>query len=325
MNTTVNALVHAIAGTALCIATSATYAEFPDKQVKIIVPYPPAGTTDILARLIGTKLTERLKQPFIIENRPGAGGAIGSVAVAKSPADGYTLVMATVNSHGINSALFKDLPYDAVKDFSPITIVGSTPNVLAVNPSVPAKNLAELLALARAKPGSLNFGSTSQGGSPHMSGELLKSMAKIDITHIPYKGAGPMLIDLIGGQVQMGFDNLPSSIGHIRSGKIRAIAVTTPKRFPGAPEIPTMAESGLPGYEVSAWFGLLAPAGTPKPVVDALFKNIAAILHQPEVAKQLLDVGAEPGGNTPEAYTKQIAADVEKWKKVVAATGVKAE
>lgn len=309
----------------LCCAALPGLAEYPDKPVKIIVPYPPAGTTDILARLIGQRLAERMKQPFTIENRPGAGGAIGSVAVAKSPADGYTLVMATVNSHGINSALIKDLPYDAVRDFAPITIVGNTPNVLAVNPSVPAKNLAELLALARAKPGGLNFGSTSQGGSPHMSGELLKSMAKVDITHIPYKGAGPMLIDLIGGQVQMGFDNLPSSIGHIRSGKIRAIAITTLKRFPGAPEIPTMNESGLPGYEVSAWFGLLAPAGTPRAVVDSLYTNIAAILKQPEVGKQLLDLGAEPGGNTPEAYARQIAADVEKWKKVVAATGVKAE
>lgn len=233
--------------------------------------------------------------------------------------------MGTVNSHGINSALFRNLPYDAVRDFAPITIVGVTPNVLAVNPSVPAKNLAELLALARAKPGGLNFGSTSQGGSPHMSGELLKSMANVDIAHIPYKGAGPMLIDLIGGQVQMGFDNLPSSIGHIRSGKVRALAVTTPKRSPVAPEIPTMAESGLPGYEVSAWLGLLAPAATPKAVIDALYANIAALLKQPEVVKQLYELGAEPGGLTPEAYAKQIAADVEKWKKVVAATGVKAE
>jgi tripartite-type tricarboxylate transporter receptor subunit TctC len=310
---------------ALSCAALPVLAEYPDKPVKIIVPYPPAGTTDILARLIAQRLTERMKQPFVIENRPGAGGAIGSVAVAKSPADGYTLLMGTVNSHGINSALFKNLPYDAVKDFAPITIVGSTPNVLAVHPSVPAKNLAELLALARAKPGSLNFASTSQGGSPHMSGELLKSMTGVDIAHIPYKGAGPMLIDLIGGQVQMGFDNLPSSIGHIRSGRIRAIAVTTAKRFPGTPEIPTMAESGVPGYEVSAWFGLLAPAGTPKPVIDTLYMNIAAILKQPEVVKQLFDLGAEPGGNTPEAYARQIGADVEKWKKVVAATGVKAE
>ena len=300
-------------------------AQYPDKQVRIIVPYPPAGTTDILARLIANKLTERLKQPFVVENRPGAGGAIGSVAVAKSPADGYTLLMGTVNSHGINTALFKTLPYDAIKDFYPVTIVGSTPNVLAVHPAVPAKNLAELIALAKAKPGSLNFGSTSQGGSPHMSGELLKAMAGVDITHIPYKGAGPMLIDLIGGQVQMGFDNLPSSIGHIRSGKIRPIAVTTLRRFPGAPEIPTMDESGLKGYEVSAWFGLLAPAGTPKAVVDSLYSNVAAILKQPGMDKQLLDLGAEPGGNTPEAYAKLIATDVEKWRKVVAVTGVKAE
>ena len=318
-------LVVSLLAAALSCAALPALAEYPDKPVKIIVPYPPAGTTDILARLIAQRLSERMKQPFVIENRPGAGGAIGSVAVAKSPADGYTLLMATVNSHGIDSALFKNLPYDAVKDFAPITIVGSTPNVLMVNPSVPAKTLAELLALARAKPGGLNFGSTSQGGSPHMSGELLKSMTGVDIAHIPYKGAGPMLIDLIGGQVQLGFDNLPSSIGHIRSGKLRAIAVTTAKRFPGAPEIPTMAESGVPGYEVSAWFGLLAPAGTPKPVIDALYTNIAAILKQPEVVKQLFDLGAEPGGNTPEAYARQIAADVEKWKKVVAATGVKAE
>ncbi len=317
--------VSALALAACALGTAPASAEYPDKPVRIIVPYPPAGTTDILARLIGTRLAERLKQPFVVENRAGAGGSIGTVAVAKSPADGYTLLMATLNTHGINSALIKNLAYDAVKDFAPITIVGNTPNVLLTNPAVPAKNLAELLALAHAKPGSLNFGSTSLGGSPHMSGELLKAMADINIVHVPYKGAGPMLVDLIGGQVQIGFDNLPSSIGHIRSGKVRAIAITLAKRFPGAPDIPTMAESGLPGYEVSAWFGLLAPAGTPKPVIDTLYRNIADILAQPEVVKQLLDLGAEPGGNTPEAYAQQVVAEVEKWKKVVAATGVKAE
>ncbi len=318
-------ILRALLAPLLAFFAVAASAQYPDKQVRIIVPYPPAGTTDILARLIATRLTERMKHPFVIENRPGAGGAIGSVAVAKSPPDGYTLLMGTVNSHGINTALLSNLPYDAIRDFYPITIVGSTPNVFAVNPSLPAKNLAEVIALARAKPGTLNFGSTSPGGSPHMSGELLKAMAQIDIIHIPYKGAGPMLIDLIGGQVQMGFDNLPSSIGHIRSGKIRAIAVTTLKRFPGAPEIPTMDESGLKGYEVSAWFGLLAPAHTPKAIVDTLYTNIAAILKSPGIDKQLLDLGAEPGGNTPEAYAKQIAADVEKWRKVVAVTGAKAE
>ena len=310
---------------ALCCAAASALAEYPDKPVKIIVPYPPGGTTDILARVIAQRLGERLKQSFIVENRGGASGAIGTQAVAKSPADGYTLCMGTIGTHGINSALFKNLPYDAVKDFAPITIVGITPNVLTVHPSVPAKNLQELLALARAKPGTLNFGSTSPGGSPHMAGELFKTMANIDIAHIPYKGAGPMLIDLIGGQIQMGFDNMPSSIGHIRSGKLRAIAVTTTKRWPGAPDVPTMAESGLPGYEVSAWFGLLAPAGTPKPVVDLLYKNISDILKQPDMVKQLFELGAEPGGNTPEAFARYIAADVEKWTRVVAATGVKVE
>ena len=310
---------------ALSCAAATALAEYPDKPVKIIVPYPPAGTTDILARLIAQRLSERLKQAFVIENRPGAGGVIGTVAAAKSAADGYTLLMGTVNTHGINSALFKNLAYDAVKDFTPITIVGSTPNVLMVNPSVTARTLDELLALARAKPGEINFGSTSQGGSPHMSGELLKALTGVNITHIPYKGAGPMLIDLIGGQVQIGFDNLPSSIGHIRSGKLRAIAVTTTTRFPGAPEIPTIAESGVPGYELSAWFGLLAPATTPKPVIDLLYRNISDILKQAEVVKQLFDLGAEPGGNTPEAYARQIVADVEKWRKVVEMTGVKVE
>ena len=307
-----------------CAAASAL-AEYPDKPVKIIVPYPPGGTTDILARVIAQRLSERLKQSFIVENRAGASGAIGTQAVANSPADGYTLCMGTIGTHGINSALLKNLPYDAVKDFAPITIVGITPNVLTVHPSVPAKNLQELLALARAKPGSLNFGSTSPSGSPRMAGELFKTMANIDIAHIPYKGAGPMLIDLVGEQIQMGFDNMPSSIGHIRSGKLRAIAVTTTKRWPGAPDVPTMAESGLPGYEVSAWFGLLAPASTPKPVVDLLYKNIGDILKQPDMVKQLFELGAEPGGNTPEAFARYIAADVEKWTRVVAATGVKVE
>ena len=310
---------------ALCCAALPALAEYPDKPVKIIVPYPPGGTTDILARIVASRLGERLKQSFVVENRGGASGAIGAQAVARSPADGYALLMGTISTHGINSALFKSLPYDAVKDFAPITIVGITPNVLSVHPSVPAKDVAELLALARAKPGGLNFGSTSQGGSPHMSGELFKTMANVNIAHIPYKGAGPMLADLVGGQIQMGFDNLPSSIGFIRSGKIRALAVTTSKRWPGAPEIPTMAESGLAGYEVSAWFGLLAPAGTPKPVVDLLFTNLSDILKQPEVVKQLFDLGAEPGGNTPEAFARHIAQDVEKWIRVVAATGVKSE
>jgi tripartite-type tricarboxylate transporter receptor subunit TctC len=314
-----------VAVAALAVASMSALAQYPEKAVRIIVPYPPGGTTDILARVVATRLTERLGQPFVVENRPGASGAIGSVAVAKAPPDGYLLVMGTVSSHGINSALSKTLPYDAVKDFAPITVVASTPNVLAVTSGFAAKNLGEVLAAAREKPGALNFGSTSPGGSPHMSAELLKMMAGVDIVHVPYKGAGPMLADLIGGQIQMGFDNLPSSMSHIKSGKIRAIAVTTTKRWPGAPDIPTIAESGVPGYEVSGWFGLLAPAGTPRPVVDALYRAVSEILKQPEVSKQLYELGAEPVGNTPEAFGRQIAAEVDKWKKVVATTGVKVE
>jgi tripartite-type tricarboxylate transporter receptor subunit TctC len=315
----------ALAACALAAASGPSFAQYPVKPVRIIVPYPPGGTTDILARLVATRLTDKLGQTFVVENRPGAAGAIGSQAVAKSAPDGYTLVMGTVSSHGINSALYKALPYDPVKDFAPVTNVASTPNVITVNPGLPVTNLGELLKLAKEKPGKLNFGSTSPGGSPHMSAELLKMMTGVDLVHVPYKGAGPMLADLIGGQVQVGFDNLPSSMSHIRSGKVRAIAVTTPSRWPGAPEIPTVAESGVAGYEVSGWFGLLAPAGTPKPVVDVLYAALSEVLKQPDVQKQMLELGAAPVGNPPDAFGRQIASEVEKWKKVVATTGVKAE
>jgi tripartite-type tricarboxylate transporter receptor subunit TctC len=310
---------------AFALASIPALADYPVKSVKIIVPYPPGGTSDILARFIAAQLGTKFKQPFVVENRGGASGAIGSQAVATAAPDGYTLLLGTISTHGINSGLSKTLPYDPVKDFSPITVVGITPNVISVNPSLPVKNLTELLALAKSKPGKLNFGSTSPGGSPHMSGELLKTLANVDIVHVPYKGGGPMLTDLIGGQIEMGFDNLPSSIGFIRAGKIRAIAVTTTKRWPGMPEVPTMAESGVPGYEVSAWFGLLAPANTPRPLVNQLQKAIAEILAQPDAVQRLNELGAEPGGNTPEEFARQIAAEVAKWKKVVATNGLKVE
>ncbi len=313
---------------ALALAACAPLAQaqnYPTKPVRIVVPYPAGGTTDIIARIAAAQLAERLKQPFVVENRAGASGAIGSVAVSQAAPDGYTLVMGTASSHGINSALQKNLSYDAVKDFAPVTVVASTPNIVVVHPSVPAKTLGELLALAKAKPGTINFGSTSPGGSPHMSAELLKMMAGVDMTHVPYKGAAPMLTDLIGGQIQVGFDNLPSTIGFVRSGKVRALAVTTPQRWPGASDIPTVAESGVRGYEVSGWFGLLAPAGTPKAVLDTLQSAVAQAVQQPEVAKQLRDLGAEPVANKPEAFARDIAADVDKWRKVVQATGVKLE
>ena len=299
------------------------WADFPDRPIKIVVPYPPGGTTDLLARAVAPRLAERLRQPVVIENRAGAGGVIGASAVSKSPADGYTLVFGTLATHGILPVLQKPAPYDALKDFAPITLVALTPNVLVANANVPIRSVAELLAGAKAKPGTINFGSTSTGGSPHMSGELLKAMAQIDIVHVPYKGAAPMLIDLIGGQIQVGFDNLPSSIAHIRSGKIRALAVTTSKRWSSAPDVPTMAEAGVPGYESSAWFGVLAPAATPKALTELLQRHITAILRQPDVEKLFFEQGAEPVGNTPEEFSKFIALELQKWAKVVASTGVK--
>jgi tripartite-type tricarboxylate transporter receptor subunit TctC len=310
---------------AFTLVAAPAFAAYPDKTVKIVVPYPAGGTSDILARYIAHELGTKLKQSFIVDNKSGASGAIGSQQVANSPPDGYVLLMGTISSHGINSALNSKLSYDPVRDFAPITVVGTTPNVITVNTSVPAKNLKELIDLARSKPGKLNFGSTSPGGSPHMSGELLKSMAKIDIMHVPYKGGGPMLTDLIGGQIDIGFDNLPSSMGFIESGTIRPIAVTTKTRWPGAPNIPTVAESGLSDYEVAAWFGLFAPANTPIQVVNFLHKNIKEIISTPEAIKRLREIGAEPGGNSPEDFKRQVADEVAKWKKVVVTNNLKVE
>lgn len=298
-------------------------AAYPDRPIKLVVPYPPGGTTDLLARTLAPRLSERLGQPILIENRAGAGGVIGSQVVAKSPADGYTLVFGSIASHGILPAIQTPQPYDPIRDFAPVSLVAITPNVLLANVSAPAKNLSELIALAKSQPGKLNFGSTSLGGSPHMSGELLKSQAKIQMVHVPYKGGAPMLVDLMGGQISFAFDNLPSSIQHIRSGKVKALAVTTAKRWPHAPEIPTMAEAGLPGYESSAWFGLLAPGNTPKAVVDLLQRHVSAILKQPEVEKIYLEQGAMPVGNTSEEFVRFITAEMQKWKTVVNDTGVK--
>jgi tripartite-type tricarboxylate transporter receptor subunit TctC len=294
-----------------------------DKPVKIVVPYPPGGTSDLLARTVGARLAERLGQPVVIENKAGAGGVLGSQQVAKAAPDGTTLLLSTIASHGIIPALQKTPPYDPVRDFTPITVIAGTPNVLLVNNDLPVRTLQEFLALARSKPGALNFGSTSQGGSPHMSGELLKVTAKIDMLHVPYKGGGPMLIDLMGGQIPAAFDNLPSAMAHIRGGKVRALAVTTAKRWPTAPEIPTMAEAGVPGYEMSAWFALMAPPGMPKPLAELLHREVAAILKEPEIHKRMLELGADPSGITPEEFGRFLVAEREKWTRVGTSAGVK--
>ncbi len=307
------------------LVSAAGGAEYPEQTVRIIVPYPAGGTTDILARLLADRLSKRLSQNFVVENRGGASGSLGTAAVAQSAPDGYTLLMGTINTHGINSSAFKKLPYDPLKDFSPVTVFATTPNVLMIHPSLGVADIAELLKLARERPGKLDFGSTSIGGSPHMSGELLKMMAKIDIQHVPYKGGGPLLNDLIGGHVKMAFDNMPSAIGHIRGGKVKALAVTTSSRWSGLPDVPTMAESGVPGYEVSAWFGLLAPAGTPAPIVDRLHQTILEILKEEPIRTRLAELGGEPGGNSPANFRRQIETDIRKWAQVYESTGLKPE
>ncbi len=317
-----NALVLFMAG---CLVGLPASAQFPERPVRIVVPYPPGGTSDVLVRIFAPAVERRLKQTVIVDNRPGGSGVIGVMAVASAAPDGYTLLLANSGTHGVNSALIKRLPYDPIKDFTAITLLGSPPNVLLANPKVGAASIAEFLSRARSRPGTLNIGTTSLGGSPHMSGELIKLQEKLDFALIAYKGAGPMLNDLIGGQIEYGIDNLPSSIGHIRGGTLRALAVTTSRRWPGLPDVPTLAESGVSGIDVSGWFGLFAPAGTPKPIVDAIYAATAAALKDPELVKRFQDVGAEPGGNPPEAFARQVAGEVAKWKAVVEATGIKVE
>ncbi|MDS1139574.1 tripartite tricarboxylate transporter substrate binding protein [Pusillimonas sp. SM2304] len=293
------------------------YADYPDRAVTMVVPYPPGGTTDILARLVSNKLTEKLGQTFVVENRPGAGGQIGTAAVARAKPDGYTIMMGTINTHGINAALMKSLSYKTIEDFAPVSTVADTPNVLIATKDAPFSNLKEMIAYAKANPGAISFGSTSMGGSPHMSGELLKAKAGIDMVHVPYQGGGPMLNDVIGGQIPIGFDNLPSSAAHIASGNVRGLAVTTTERWSSFKDIPTMVESGVEDYEVAAWFGVLAPAATPKPIVEKLSTAIAEALKEEEVAKRLEGLGARPVGDTPEQFTERIKSEVAKWTEVV--------
>ncbi|HLT99404.1 MAG TPA: tripartite tricarboxylate transporter substrate binding protein [Burkholderiaceae bacterium] len=312
-----------VAIAALAAPINAAWADYPERPVRLVVPYPPGGTTDILARVIADQLSKDLGQTFVIENKAGAGGAIGAQQVASAAPDGYTLVMGNINSHMINTAMRSDMPYHPTKDFAPITIVGSTPNVLLVKSDFPATSVKELIELAKKEPGKLSFGSTSPGGSPHMSGELFKSMAGVDILHVPYKGASPMLTDLMGGQIPLGFDNLPSSLPLIQSNKLRALAVTTTQRWDGAKDIPTMAESGLPDYEVAAWFGIFAPAGTPEPVLDKLQQTIAASLAQDTMKQRLFELGAIPGGISRQEFTKQIEEGIAMWTQVVDKAGLR--
>jgi tripartite-type tricarboxylate transporter receptor subunit TctC len=307
------------------LASEAAAQQYPSKPIRFVVPYPPGGPLDAVARLTAQKVSEAVKQPVIVDNKPGAGGNIGADTVAKSPADGYTILMGAVATHAINPTLYASIPYDPVRDFAPVTQLASTPNILIVNPSIPASNVREFIAYAKANPGKLNFGSGSTGSAGHLAGELFKSMAGIEMTHVPYKGAAPAMQDLVGGQIQLMFDNLASALGQVRAGKVKGLAVTTAKRTPLAPDLPTIAESGLPGFDISTWFGIFVPAGTPREVVDRLHAEFTRALAAPDVREKILNLGAEPVGNRPEEFAAYIKREAEKYARVIKASGAKAD
>ena len=305
---------------ALAISPEAR-AAFPDKPIRLIVPFPAGGNADIVSRSIGNELSKNLGVPVVIENRGGAGGVIGSEVVAKAPADGYTIMMVSA-SHVINPSMQKSLPYDTIKDFSGISLVAEVPTVLVVHPSVQANSLKELIALAKANPGKINFATAGNGTVGHLSGELLMSMAQIKMEHVAYKGNGPAMTDLLGGHVQMLFGSMPSALPHIKSGALRALVVTAPKRSAAAPNIPSTAEAGMPGFYVSTGFGLFAPAKTPRAVINKLHAEVVKSLKMPEVRDRLAGQGAEPVGSTPEEYDAFVKTEIAKWAKVCKEAGI---
>jgi tripartite-type tricarboxylate transporter receptor subunit TctC len=310
---------------ALAVAASGAYAQaYPSKPIRWIVPFPPGGSTDLLARVVGQKLTEAWGQQVIVENKGGAGGTLGAAEVARAPADGYTLLMGAIH-HTIATSVYPKLPYDFQRDFAPITVVAIVPNVLVVNPSVPANSTKELIAYAKANPGKLSYGSAGMGTAHHLIGEQFNLQAGVNILHVPYKGSAPAVADLIGGQVQLMYDTVASCLPHIKSGKLRPLAVATAKRSAALPDVPTIAESALPGFEVTTWFGALAPAKTPNEIVVKLNAEIVKILAMPDVRKRLLEAGAEPVGNSPGEMAAQIKRETEGFAKIVKQAKITAE
>ena len=309
----------ALAAPALAFAQS-----YPSKPIRIVVPYPPGGFNDTLGRTLAAKFQEAWGQPAIVENKPGANTLIGTEHVAKAAPDGYTLLVVAF-PFAVTPSLIRNMPYDTVKDFAPVILAASSPNLLVVNPQVPINSVSELIAAAKAKPGGLSYASTGNGSSNHISMELFKSLAGVQIVHIPYKGSAPAVTDLLGGQVQVMFDNVPNVLGHVKAGKLRALGTSGAKRTALAPEVPTVAEAGVPGYEVTVWFGLVAPAGTPREIVQKLNAEVLRILAMPDVRERFQAQGVEAVGSTPEQFGEHIRAQMAKWAKVVQDAGVKAE
>jgi tripartite-type tricarboxylate transporter receptor subunit TctC len=314
-------IVWAIAGAYVPAALAQTY---PAKPVRLIVPFPAGGNADIFARVLSQKLAETWSHGVVVDNRAGAAGIIGTQFVAKAPADGYTLLMGTTGTHTTNPAVYEKLPYDPLKDFAPVSNFADSPFLLVVHPSVPAQNLKQLIALARARPGQLHYASFGTGSSAHLAGEMLRTAARIDIVHVPYKGGPPALADVVGGHVALMFNSLPAVVPQVRAGRLRAIALAAAKRAPSVPEMPTFAEAGIPDLEAGSWYGLLAPAGTPKDVVTRLHSEVVRILALPDVKQRLAAEGAVAIGNTPEQFADQLRRDTARWAKVARDANVKA-
>lgn len=289
---------------------------YPQKTITLIVPFPPGGTTDVLARALGFELGKSLGQQVIIESKPGAGATLGADYVAKAKPDGYTLLMGAVH-HTIATSVYRKLPYDFQKDLTPITIVALVPNVLVINPQIPANNVKELVALAKASPGKFTYGSNGLGTAQHLIGAQFEQLAGVSMLHVPYKGSGPLATDLLGGQINMSFDTITPVLPHIKAGKMRALAVTTANRSPALPDVPTLAESGLTGFDLGTWFGVLAPAGTPPEIINRLYREMSKIIQSPDFKKRMDEIGANPVGNTPTQMAAQIKADTERFATLV--------
>jgi tripartite-type tricarboxylate transporter receptor subunit TctC len=306
-------------------AATAMAQQYPSKPIVLVVPFAPGGTSELISRLVAQKLTERLGQQVVVENRPGAAGNIAMEQVARAAPDGYTLILGHIGTLAVNPAMFPKLPYDAIKDFAPVSLIAAVPNIVTVNPAVPAKTLKEFLDLARAKPGSINYGSAGNGSAGHLAMEYLKRIAKTDMVHVPYKGTGPMLTDLLAGQTQATFTGSSPLIPHIKSGKLRALAVGSAVRIPSLPEVPTVAESGFAGFETAQWYGIIAPAKTPQAIIQKLSVEIAQVMKQPDVIARLSGDGTVMIGSTPNEFAAYISKEMKRWGEVVHDANIKAE